>query len=444
MERQMSSARLILLGLSYRTAPIALREQLSCSLDSLPPDWQTADNRFAAIQELAILSTCNRTELIARVNCPGLEPRTLLADLLAMTSGEDRAGFEEHLYLYTGLAAAEHLCRVAAGLDSQVLGEPQILGQVTDAFMAATEAKTMGPALTELFRTAIRCGKRARSETAISQNPVSTSSMAVAQAQAILGDLTQRQHLIIGAGEMGHLALKVLQARGVTDVALANRSRERAEGLAAEDGLAVYGLDELETAVCQTDVVISATASDTPLISYQLIQTVMEQRPERPLILIDIAVPRDIDPAVRQIANVHLFDADELKQSLDEALDARRQEIPAIEVIIEDELATLAMTLRSLTIRPVIVDLRHKAETIRQQELDRTLRYLGEVDPATLAHIQHFSRALVNKLLHEPTVRLRDQAVDDNAAVYASTVRDLFGLTETAFSQEGPLPQNYD
>lgn len=434
----MNSARLVLLGLSYRTAPIGLREQLSCSLATLPPDWQTADSRFAAIDELAILSTCNRTELIARVNCPGLDARTLLADLLVRLNGLDRTTFEEHLYLHTGLEAAEHLCRVAAGLDSQVLGEPQILGQVTDAFMAATEAKAIGPALTELFRTAVRCGKRARTETTISQNPVSTSSMAVAQAQAILGDMSQRAHLVIGAGEMGRLALKVLRSRGATQIALANRSRARAEALAAEDDLTIYDLAELATAVAQTDVVISATSASQPILTYELVQSAMQQRAERPLILLDIAVPRDIDPAVRQLANVHLFDADELQQSLDEALAARQQEIPAIEAIIEAELASLAAALRGLTVRPVIVDLRHKAEAIRQQELDRTLRYLGELDEATLAHIQHFSRALVNKLLHEPTLCLRDKAVDDKAAVYASTVRDLFGLNETAISQ------NYD
>ncbi len=432
MEHQTPPARIFLLGLSYRTAPIALREQLSCSLQDLPPNWQTADSRFAAVQELAILSTCNRTELIAQVNCPGLDARALLTDLLALINGVDKSSFQEHLYLYAGLDAASHLCRVAAGLDSQVLGEPQILGQVTDAFVAATEAGSVGPTLTALFRTAIRCGKRARSETAISQNPVSTSSMAVAQAQAILGDLSGRQHLIIGAGEMGHLALKVLRARGARKVALANRSRARAEALAAEDGLPVYGLDQLPTAVAQADVVISATAAQEPLISYELIATVMQQRQERPLILIDIAVPRDIDPAIRELENVYLFDADELKQSLDEALAARKQQIPAIEAIIAAEIETLTAALRGLAVRPVIVDLRHKAETIRQQELDRTLRYLSHVDSDTLAHIHHFSRALVNKLLHEPTLRLRHKAEDEKAAVYASTVRDLFGLSDPA------------
>ena len=428
----MTSAQVVLLGLSYRTAAIDLREQLSCSLESLPLNWQERDGRFAAIQELAILSTCNRTELIARVNCPGLDARAMLADLLSLIKGVDKALFVDHLYFHKGLAAANHLCRVASGLDSQVLGEPQILGQVTDAFMTATAAKTLGPALTELFRTAIRCGKRARSETNISQNPVSTSSMAVAQAQAILGDLTRRRHLIIGAGEMGHLALKVLRARGVATVALANRSRARAEALAADEALPIYGLNELATAVSQADVVISATAASQPLLTSEIVKTAMVQRAERPLVLIDIAVPRDIDPTVRHIDNVHLFDADELKQSLDEALAARRQEIPAIEAIIAAELEAFASSLRGLAVRPVIVDLRHKAESIRQQELDRTMRYLGDLDPTTLAHIQHFSRALVNKLLHEPTLRLRDKAVDDSAAVYASTVRDLFGLNGTA------------
>lgn len=434
----MNFPRLNLLGLSHRTAAIDLREQVSCSLIDLPPNWQAADNRFGAIQEISILSTCNRTEIIARVDCPGLDVHALLADLLAMITGVNRASFEAHLYHHIGLEAADHLCRVAAGLDSQVLGEPQILGQVTDAFMAATAAKTIGPALTELFRTAIRCGKRARSETAISQNPASTSSMAVAQAQAILGDLTQQQHLIVGAGEMGHLALKVLRSRGANRIALANRSRARAEALAVTNGLPVFGLDELATAVTNSDVVISATSATKPVLTYQLIESAMQQRPERPLILLDIAVPRDVDPAVRQIANVRLFDADQLQQSLDEALAARQEAVPAIEAIIAAELTLLAAALQSLAVRPVIVDLRHKAETIRQRELDRTLRFLGEMDEATLAHIHNFSRSLVNKLLHEPTLCLRDKAVDDKAAVYASTVRDLFGLNEPS------LTKNYE
>ena len=424
----MSSARFVLLGLSYRTADIDLRQRLGCSLANLPNNWQAADGRFAAVQELAVLSTCNRIELVAVLNCPGLDAQSLLADLLALMTGVDTAVFSEHLYGHTGTSVSNHLCRVAAGLDSQVLGESQILGQVTKAFLAATAAQTIGPMLTELFRTAIRCGKRARSETSISQNPVSTGAMAVAQAQAILGDLTRRQHLIIGAGEMGHLALKSLSARGVTTIAIANRSRARAEALAAADKLTVYGFEELEMAVAAADVIISATAASTLVLTQQMVETVMQLRPERPLVLIDIAVPRDIEPTVRQLTNVHHFDADELQQNLDEALAARQREIPAIEAIIAAEIETFSTKLRGLAVRPVIVELRHKAEAIRQQELDRTLRYLGDLDADTLAHIQHFSHSLVNKLLHEPTLRLRDKTIDEKTAVYTNTVRDLFGL----------------
>lgn len=432
----MTTNRLVLLGLSHRTAPIELREQLSCSLADLPPDWQSADDRFTVIQELVILSTCNRTELVAVLNCPGLNARTLLTNLLAWLKGIETAVFAHHLYYYTDTTAATHLCRVAAGLDSHLLGEPQILGQVTRAYTEATTAKTIGPTLTELFRTAIRCGKRARSETNISKNPVSTSAVAVAQAHAILGDLTHRQHLLIGAGEMGQLALKSLRARGVTSIALANRSHSRAATLAATDNLPIYCFDELITAVSAADVVISATSAPAPVLTQQMVQTAMLSRPERPLVLIDIAVPRDVDPTVRCLPNVHLFDADELQQSLDEALAARQAEIPAVEAIIAAEIETMLSTLRKLAVRPVIVDLRHKAETIRQQELARTLRHLSHVDPDTLAHIQHFSRALVNKLLHEPTLCLRDKGQSHEAAVYANTVRDLFGLHETAHDYE--------
>lgn len=424
----MHSARVAVIGLSYRTAPIGLRERLSCSLDDVPISIQTTNGRFAAVQEVALLSTCNRIELYAALNCPGLDARALLAELLVSMTGVETAVFADHAYCYTGSAAAEHLCRVAAGLDSLVLGEPQILGQVTDTFMAATDAKQIGPVLTELFRTAIRAGKRAHTETAISENPVSTSAIAVAQAQAILGDLTRQRYLIIGLGEMGQLALKALRARGLTDIALANRTRRRAETLAAADGLPVYDLDELETAVATADVVISATTAREPLLTVPMVQQVMANRDERPLVLIDIAVPRDIEYQVRAIPGVHLYDADELQSSLDHALAARQQEIPQIETIIAAEVDSFAARLKQLVVKPVIVDLRQKAEAIRQQEMARTMRYLGALDEETLAHIQHFSRSLVNKLLHEPTIRLRHKAAEEEAAVYADAVRDLFGL----------------
>ncbi|GAB4270673.1 MAG: glutamyl-tRNA reductase [Candidatus Promineifilaceae bacterium] len=424
----MHSTRIAALGLSYHTAPIAIREQLACTIANLPANWQEQDGRFSAIHEIVILSTCNRTELYAALNCPGMNVKTLMERLLSIITGVETAVIAQHSTHYTGQQAVDHLCRVAAGLDSLVLGEPQILGQVTDAFMAATEAKTIGPALTALFRTAIRAGKRARTETEISANHVSTSSLAVAQAQAILGDITQHPHLVIGLGEMGNLALKALKARGVTKISVANRTRSRAEKAAQANGWQAFGLSELNKALAQNDVVISAVSSQTPIITQEMVTQVMAQRGKRPFILIDIAVPRNIDPRVAKIPHVHLFDADDIKSHLDEALAARQQQVPLVEAIIAQEIELFNEQLRQLTIKPVIVNLRHKAEAIRQQEMEKTLKHLGHVDPETRTHLDHLTRSLINKLLHEPTLRLKQSAGEEEAMIYAETLRDLFGL----------------
>lgn len=424
----MHSTRIAALGLSYHTAPIAIREQLACTIANLPANWQQQDGRFSAIHEIVILSTCNRTELYAAFNCPGMNAKVLMEKLLSVITGVDTAVFAPYSTHSTGQQAVNHLCRVASGLDSLVLGEPQILGQVTDAFMAATEAKTIGPALTALFRTAIRAGKRARTETEISANHVSTSALAVAQAQAILGDITQHPHLVVGLGEMGNLALKALKARGVTKISVANRTRSRAEKAAQANGWQAYGLPELNEALAQNDVVISAVSSQTPIITQEMVAQAMAQRGERPFILIDIAVPRNIDPHAAEIPNVHLFDADDIKSHLDEALAARQKQVPLVEAIIAEEIQMFNEQLRQLTIKPVIVNLRHKAEVIRQQEMERTLKHLGHVDPETRTHLDHLTRSLINKLLHEPTLRLKQSAGEEEAMIYAETLRDLFGL----------------
>jgi glutamyl-tRNA reductase len=415
------------LGLSYRTAPIDLRERLSCALSQTPLDWRQAGDRFATVRELALIATCNRLELIAALDTQAsFHP---LTDLLAEQTGFAAADLFPHLYHHAGRDAAAHLCRVAAGLDSLALGEPQILGQVTAAFIAATEAKTIGPVLTELFRAAIRAGKRARAETAISQKATSMSAIAATQAQSVVGELNGRQHLVIGVGEMGQLALKALQARGATQIALANRTPSRAAALPAAQGLPVYGLDELATAVAQADIVIAAAAAPQPLITHDQLQTIMAQRPDRPLLLIDLGLPRNVDPAVRQLPGVCLWDADELQGHLDEALAARQREIPRVEAIVAAEGDVFMAALRQLEIRPVISEMRHKAEAIRQRELARALRHLaGTDDDALINQLELFSRSLVNKLLHEPTLCLRHKAADDEAAGYAQAARDLFGL----------------
>ena len=409
----MEKAQITCIGLSYRTSPIVVREQLSCAVTALPASLLARNDQYAGVLELVIVSTCNRVELYAAVEPHVVCAQELLAALLSETTGVDTAVFAGQLYYHSGREAADHLLRVSTGLDSSVLGEPQILGQVTQAYMAAVEAKTIGPVLTELFRAAIRSGKRARTETGISHSPVSTSSLAIAQAQKQVGDLKPYHCLIIGLGEMGRLAFKRLQARGVPHISFVNRTYERAAELARQHGQTAYRWEELGAALTKSDIVISATGATDPIISAGVIRAVMAARPQRPLILLDISVPRDIMPDAAQIENVHLWDADELKGSLDESLAARQQEVPKVEQIIAEELDALLAQLRMLAVIPVIVTLREKAESIRQHEMERMLHNLGEVDAKTLQQLQIFSRSLVNKLLHEPTIRLKTKASHD-------------------------------
>jgi glutamyl-tRNA reductase len=374
-----------------------------------------------AVCELVLLSTCNRIELYAVVDADVTQAKTVLLNLLAQTRGLDSAQFTDYVTVFEGEAVSDHLLKVAAGLDSLVLGEPQILGQVTDAYMTAVAQGTTGSILDALFKAAIRTGKRTRTETAISSNPASVSSVAIALAQKMLGDLSNRRTLVVGAGEMGRLAVKALRIRGLSQIAVANRTVARAEALVAEWGGRFYGLNQLQQAISEADVVITAVASDKLIID----ETTIGAR-QRPLIVVDLAVPRNVDTAVCHLPNIQLFDVDDLQATLDESLAARQAEVPAVEAIIAEEKANLQDQLRQLNIKPLIIDMRRKAEEIRQTELERTLRHLGEVDAQTLTHIQHLSRSLVNKLLHEPTARLRQKASDEE---YTMTVRDLFGLS---------------
>ncbi len=432
----MSVFQIVCLGLSHRTAPVEVRERLRCSFMAVSQLLPMLDDgiasdygRFSTIREAVILATCNRMELYTVVDVSVPEPRQLLVDCLATIHPADLNAMGDQVYFFEGETAVTHLLNVAAGLDSLVLGEPQILGQVTDAYMAAVKARTIGPLLDTLFQTAIRSGKRVRTETAIGSNPASISSVSIALAKQIVGDLSDKQLLIIGSGEMARLAVKALQARGLTQISVANRSKTRAETLASQGSGQAYSLAELPQALAAADVVISATSAPKPVVTYETLAHIMNLRPERPLVLIDIAVPRDIDPSAREIAGVYLFDVDDLQDTLDESLQARQAEVPQAEAILAQEMSCLKLELRALTVQPLIADLHQKAEAIRQHELERTLRQLGDVDAQTLDQLQHLTRSLVTKLLHEPTKQLRTQAGNGTAVDYASTVRELFGLT---------------
>lgn len=415
---------ILCLGLNHQTAPVALRERLGCSLASLAGTL-LAGQLPAAISELVLLSTCNRIELYAVAHPGEANSAKNLLYLWAQTQQLDPAEIEDYVYFLTDDTAVNHLLRVASGLDSLVLGESQILGQVTDAYRTAVSQHTIGPVLDALFKTAIRTGKRARAETTISSNPASVSSVAIALARQALGGLTNRAILVVGVGEMGQLALKALQARGLTQVSVANRTKNRAETAVAPFTGRAYSLDELPQAIGAADVVITAVHSPQSIID---ITTIGER--ERPLVIVDIAVPRNVDTAVANLPHVRLYSLDDLRATLDESLAARQAEIPQVEQIIAAERAQLTLHYGELTLKPLILEMRRKAEQIRETELERALRHLGEVDEQTMAHLQRFSHSLVNKLLHEPTIRLKEKAGHQQAGEYATAVRELFGLPE--------------
>lgn len=413
--------RLVCLGLSHRTAPVELRERLG----SLAPGAAGCP----AVEEHAALSTCYRVELYAYLADGVDDARGELIRVLADTHGVDRELLVDHLYVHGGEDVARHLSRVAAGLDSLVLGEAEILGQVGSAYERARQDGTVGPVLELLFRAAITAGRRARSETAIGANPATASSMAVSLADGALGGgIGERRALVIGAGRIGLQTLKALARRGVSQVAVANRTPERAGEAGAPFGAQAYGLDRLEEALAWADVVVSATASELPVVHEDAVRAAMSARGERPLVLVDLAVPADVERTAADVPGVSLFDVDDLRAGLDGALTARLCEVPSVEEIVEEEVAAFGRRRRELEVEPLVAELRRRAEAVRAQELERALADLGDVDPATAERIEHLSRSLVKKLLHDPTVRLRERAGSGDADEVAAAVRELFDL----------------
>lgn len=413
--------RLVCLGLSHHTAPVELRESVGA--------LALGAERCPGVEEYVALTTCYRVELYAYLSDGVEEARTELIGVLAGTHGVDRRLLTDHLYVHAGEDVARHLCRVSTGLDSLVLGESEILGQVGDAFADARTSGTAGPVLSLLFRTAVAAGRRARSETAIGANPATASSMALALAEGALGDLCDRRVLVVGAGRIAVQSLKAARGRGVTQAAVANRTRERAVEAAALFGAEAYGLEQLAEALEWADVVVTATSSESPVLSAETVRAAMSRRADRPLVLVDLAVPADVERTAGAVPGVRLFDVDDLRAGLDDAIGSRLREVPSVEAIVEDEVESFGRRYRELEVEPLVASIRRQAEAIRRHEVDRTLRDLGDVEPETAERIDRLSRALVKKLLHEPTVRLRQRAGSREADEATATIRELFGLS---------------
>ena len=417
---------ILCLGLNYTSAPISLREKLAFSETSARAALaRLGCGKSTLAAELVLLSTCNRIELYAASH--DLDFQDLEA-FLAETRGVPISAFQEHLYRHTDMEAVRHLFSVSAGLDSMVLGEPQILGQVSQAFEIARGVGSAGPILTRLFHAAIHTGKRTHSETAISRNPASISSLAASLIEHTGLDLNKAQVVVLGAGEMAELAVEALRNRGAEQILVVNRSLDRAEELAKRWNAEVTTFEMLENALERADIVISSTSAPHIVVPKWLLAIVMTRRAHRAMSIIDIAVPRDIDPAVNEIPQVRLYDIDQLQANLEESLAKRQAEVPLVKTIIEEEVDRFISYMDSLDMLPLISDLRQRAELIRQEEVRRTLRRMPNLGEDERKRIEAMSLALVKKLMEAPTSQLRAAATQPQAPEYATIARSLFGL----------------
>jgi glutamyl-tRNA reductase len=421
---------LFLLGVSHRTAPVDLRERLDFSSRDLGAAVEALATRPSAA-EAVVLSTCNRSEIyIASSDLPRAQEE--LISFLSEYHHLSPADFQPHLFSYGDAAAARHLFRVAAGLDSLVVGEPQILGQVKDAFQAASDRRCTGPLLSKLFTWAFGVGKRVRTETAVGEGAVSVSFAAVSLARKIFGRLEGRHVLLLGAGEISTLTAQHLRGHGVAEIVIASRTTANAEALASEVGGRAIAWDQMNTALGRADIVITATGSPRPIITRSDVELVTGRRRNSPLFIIDIAVPRDVDPAVSEIEQVFLYNVDDLQGIVRENLSRRGAEIERAEAIVEEELSRFTTWQRSRAAIPTVVALRERLHDIRKAELQRLDSKLADLPPEARARVDEVTRLIVEKLLLEPTEQLKALPDEETQVAYTEAVNRLFRLREDA------------
>src|SRR6478752_3078190 len=379
------------------------------------------------LAEVVLLSTCNRIEIYARCT----KFHAAVSDILEFLAEQASASpddFGEHLYTYYDDGAVAHLFGVAAGLDSMIIGEGEILGQVREAWNAAERESASGPWLSRTFRHAVEVGKRSRTETAIGRHAVSVSSAAVALATSRLGSLDDRRVLVLGAGSMGEGMALALAGAGVKEIVVANRTAEKAQELAARVGGRAITLDEIPGALVACDVLLASTGAQDLLVERSAIEAVMQARDGRALLVVDIGVPRNIDPGAGEVFGVTLLDIDDLRAFGEQSLAQRRQEIGHVREIIAEELDRHRMDRTAREVAPIITALRAHVDDLRLLELERQRAKLDALDPAAREAVEQLTRSIVNKVLHEPTVRVKDAAGSARGELYADAIVELFGL----------------
>lgn len=440
---------LVVIGLNHTTAPVEIRERL-CLPESDPRGFFDRLRESGRVREAVLLSTCNRTEVYAwlqkRGQTPFLQADGASADVttkkvsvpffddvieaIADHRGLPRDSFEPHLYSLSGHKAIEHLFRVASGIDSMILGEAQVLGQVKSAYASASEAEATGPVLNALFQQAISVGKRARTETEIGRGAFSVGYAAVQLARSIFDPLKGRTVLIIGAGKMGELTATHLASAGVTSVLVANRTYERAVDLAERFGGSALRFDELQSALRRSDIVITSTAAGKPIVTREMVSQVMRVRRGRPVFIIDVAVPRDVEPEVGDLDDVFLYNIDDLQAVVAAAAEERDAEIAKVEAIIRAEVAKSMDWFRTLDAVPVITALRDKFEEIRQSELEKLRARLPNMSEEEIEAVSQTTRSIVNKICHQPMIRIKEYAADE-VSIRLDTICDAFGICPT-------------
>ena len=417
---------LFVAGLSHRNAPVGLREQLAVDEDKLRELLRDIV-ATGVVREALILSTCNRVEVYAVADVPG-EARTSTFRQLCRHRGVEPTSVEMALYTHAEGEAIRHAFRVASSLDSMMIGEPQILGQVKDAFALAQSCETIGPALHTLFTSAFAVAKRVRTETEIARHAVSVSFAAVELAKKIFEGLDRKIVLLVGAGKMSELAARHLIEQGAFPLYVANRTWARAQELARVLSGTAVPFDELPTALAAVDIVIASTGAPEPVIRRETVNRVIPSRRGRPLFFIDIAVPRDVEESVDTLDGVYRYDIDDLKQVVDANIRERAREAHRAEALVEREVAKFVARLGDVEVIPTIVSLRERLEAIRAGEVKRTLARLPGATPETREALEAMSTAIVNKILHAPITKLRESSREGSPRSWLELVHELFGL----------------
>ncbi len=414
--------QLALVGLSHKTAPVEIRERLAFTTDGLRSALTALTGR-QEVNEALILSTCNRVEVVAESS-----DDAMIREFLCEFHQIPHDSVSKHLYSFRNADAIRHVFRVTASLDSMVIGEPQILGQVKEAYRIAADAGTVGMHLTALMNRAFAVAKKVRTETGISQSAVSVSYAAVELARKIFGDLSGKTVMIIGASKMGELAAKHLKRAGASSVLVTNRTFERAVELAKVFQGAAVPFEHFSDHMVGADIVITSTGAPHFVIGKNLAEQVIHRRKNKPMFFIDIAVPRDIDPTVNEIDNAFLYDIDDLQQVIDANLKERLKEAMRAEEIVDHEVQAFCLRMQARDIVPTIVELREGLEKLRRDEIERNRRHLKDLSPEQQAAVDQITRSIVNKILHPPIEQLKELANDPQGPEVADLIRKIFNI----------------